>query len=69
MIKRIVLFLITNLAVLFVLNITMRLLGIDTLLAESGGGLESERAAGVRRGDRLRRLVHLAGDVQVVGQR
>ena len=39
MIKRAVLFLITNLAVIFVLNITMRLLGIDTLLAESGGGL------------------------------
>jgi heat shock protein HtpX len=38
-IKRVVLFLITNLAVIFVLNITMRLLGIDTLLAESGGGL------------------------------
>ena len=39
MIKRVVLFLVTNLAVIFVLNITMRLLGIDTLLAESGGGL------------------------------
>jgi len=38
-IKRVVLFLVTNLAVIFVLNITMRLLGIDTLLAESGGGL------------------------------
>ncbi len=69
MIKRVVLFLITNLAVIFVLNITMRLLGIDTLLAESGGGLESERAAGVRRGNRLRRCFHLARHVQVVGQR
>jgi heat shock protein HtpX len=37
--KRIVLFLITNLAVLFVLNITMRLLGVDRMLAQSGGGL------------------------------
>jgi len=37
--KRIVLFLITNLAVLFVLNITMRLLGIDRMLAQSGGNL------------------------------
>jgi heat shock protein HtpX len=37
--KRIVLFLVTNLAVLFVLNITMRLLGVDRLLAQSGGGL------------------------------
>lgn len=39
MFKRIVLFLITNLAVLFVLNITMRLLGVDRMLAQSGGGL------------------------------
>ena len=39
MVKRIVLFLITNLAVLFVLNITMRLLGIDRMLAQSGGNL------------------------------
>jgi heat shock protein HtpX len=37
--KRIVLFLITNIAVLFVLNITMRLLGVDRMLAQSGGGL------------------------------
>ncbi len=40
MIKRIVLFLITNLAVLFVLNITMRLLGVDRMLLDSGGGLD-----------------------------
>ncbi len=39
MFKRIVLFVITNLAVLFVLNITMRLLGVDRMLAQSGGGL------------------------------
>ena len=39
MFKRIVLFLITNLAVLFVLNITMRLLGVDRMLSQSGGGL------------------------------
>jgi len=37
--KRIVLFLITNLAVLFVLNITMRILGVDRMLAQSGGGM------------------------------
>ncbi|MGH8757999.1 MAG: protease HtpX [Burkholderiales bacterium] len=37
--KRVVLFLITNLAVVFVLSITMRLLGVDRILAESGGGL------------------------------
>ncbi len=39
-IKRVVLFLITNLAVIFVLSITMRLLGVDRFLAESGGGLD-----------------------------
>ena len=40
MIKCVVLFLITNLAVVFVLSITMRLLGVDRILAESGGGLD-----------------------------
>ncbi len=40
MIKRVVLFLITNLAVVFILSITMRLLGVDRILAESGGGLD-----------------------------
>jgi len=39
--KRIVLFLITNLAILFVLNITMRILGVDRMLAQSGGNLGS----------------------------
>ncbi|MGQ0578707.1 MAG: protease HtpX [Betaproteobacteria bacterium] len=38
--KRVFLFLITNLAVVFVLSITMRLLGVDRILAESGGGLD-----------------------------
>jgi heat shock protein HtpX len=37
--KRIVLFLITNIAVLVLLNITMRLLGVDRILAQSGSGL------------------------------
>jgi len=39
-IKRVVLFLITNLAVVFVLSITLRLLGVDRMLADSGGGLD-----------------------------
>ena len=39
MFKRIVLFLITNIAVLVLLNITMRLLGVDRILAQSGSGL------------------------------
>lgn len=37
--KRIVLFLVTNLAIIFVLNITLRLLGVDTILDAQGGGL------------------------------
>ena len=37
--KRIVLFLVTNLAVIVVLGIVLRLLGVDSLLTESGTGL------------------------------
>ena len=35
--KRVLLFLATNIAVLFVLSITLQLLGIDTMLNEQGG--------------------------------
>ncbi len=35
--KRIFLFIATNLAVLFVINVTLRLLGVDRILNESGG--------------------------------
>ena len=35
--KRIVLFILTNLAVLFVINITLRMLGVDRVLDQSGG--------------------------------
>ena len=35
--KRIFMFLVTNLAVLFVISITLRLLGVDQILNESGG--------------------------------
>lgn len=35
--KRIFLFIVTNLAILFVLNITLRLLGVDRILDASGG--------------------------------
>jgi len=38
--KRIVLFLATNLAVVFVLSITLRLLGVDRILNEQGTGLD-----------------------------
>jgi heat shock protein HtpX len=37
--KRIFLFLLTNLAVVLVLSITLRLLGVDRILDEQGGGL------------------------------
>lgn len=37
--KRIILYLLTNLAILFVLSITLRLLGIDRALEQQGGGL------------------------------
>ena len=37
MFKRIGLFLITNLAILIVLSVTLRLLGIDSYLAQGGG--------------------------------
>ncbi len=37
--KRIALFLITNLAIIFVLNITLRLLGVDRILDAQGAGL------------------------------
>lgn len=39
MFKRIVLFLLTNVAVLVLLSVTMRLLGVDRLLDDSGTGL------------------------------
>jgi heat shock protein HtpX len=38
--KRIVLFLATNLAIVFVLSITLRLLGVDRILDEQGVGLD-----------------------------
>jgi heat shock protein HtpX len=38
--KRIVLFVATNLAILFVLNITLRVLGVERILDEQGAGLD-----------------------------
>ena len=35
--KRILLFLVTNIAILLVLNITLRLLGVDRILDDAGG--------------------------------
>jgi len=37
--KRVLLFLATNIAILLVLSVTLRLLGVDRMLAESGGAL------------------------------
>ena len=42
MLKRIALFVATNLAVIFVLSIVLRLLGVDRILDESGTGLNYE---------------------------
>ena len=42
MLKRIALFLATNLAVIFVLSIVLRLLGVDRILDESGTGINFE---------------------------
>ncbi len=42
MIKRVVLFIATNLAVVFVLSVALRLLGVDRLLEESGAGINYE---------------------------
>ncbi len=37
--KRIILFIMTNIAIMIVLSITLRLLGVDNLLAENGSDL------------------------------
>ena len=42
MLTRVALFIATNLAVVFVLGIVLRLLGVDQMLAESGSGLNYE---------------------------
>ena len=38
--KRIFLFLVTNIAILLVLSVTLRLLGVDRILNEQGTGLD-----------------------------
>ena len=42
MLKRIALFLATNLAVILVLSVVLRLLGVDRILDESGAGINYE---------------------------
>ncbi len=38
--KRIFLFIVTNLAIVFVLSVTLRLLGVDSMLDQQGGGID-----------------------------
>src|SRR5690606_1156869 len=40
MVKRVLLFLATNLAILIVLSVTLRLLGVERILDQSGSGLD-----------------------------
>ncbi len=52
--KRIVLFLATNLAIVLVLSLTMRILGVEPYL--TANGLEPDLAADLRGGDGFRRF-------------
>ena len=65
--KRIVLFLATNLAVIVVLGIVLRLFGLDRA-AYSATGLDYTQLLAVLGGRRLHRLDHLAPDQQADGQ-
>ena len=42
MLKRVLLFVATNLAVILVLSVVLRLLGVDRILDESGAGINYE---------------------------
>ena len=65
--KRIVLFLATNLAVVLVLSIVLRLLGLDRAMYSADRHVD-RRAARVLGRRRLHRRDHLAADVEVDGQ-
>ena len=66
--KRILLFLATNIAVMVVLSIVLRLLGVDRILDESGTGLNMINLLIFCGGIRLRRFFYIAGYVQMDGQ-
>ena len=66
--KRIFLFLATNIAILLVLSIVLRLLGVDRILDAAGRGPRSSRPADLRRRLRHGRQLHLAAAVEVDGQ-
>jgi heat shock protein HtpX len=63
--KRVVLFIVTNLAVMLVLGIAARLLGVNRFLTANGLNLGT---AGLRADHGLRRRDHLAADEQADGQ-
>ncbi|MGA7594095.1 MAG: hypothetical protein WCA64_02770 [Gallionella sp.] len=64
--KRIFLFVLTKLAVVFVINFSLRLLVVDRWLDQSGG-INFTSSAGAVRGDRICRFAGFAGTVKMVG--
>ena len=64
--KRIFLFLLTNVAVLVVLSVVVRLLGLDRALAANG--LDVGALAGLFGGGRIHRRDHFAFDFEADGQ-
>ena len=65
--KRIVLFLATNLAVVLVLSVVLKLLGLDRAMYYADGDIV-RRPARIRGGRRLHGLDHLAADVEADGE-
>ena len=63
--KRIFLFLLTNLAVVFVLSIALRLLGVERILDEQGTGLDLNALLVFAGVFGFRRSVDLACDLQM----
>ena len=61
--KRVALFLVTNIAILVVLSVVVQLLGLEPVLARRRA--QPGRAAGLRRRLRHGRRLHLAGHVEV----
>lgn len=66
--KRIALFLITNLAILVVLSVVLSLLGVDSLLAENGVDLDLQALLIFFCGYRYDRLIYFTAYVKVVCQ-
>ena len=73
--KRIALFLMTNLAIIVVLSITLRLLGVERILDEQGAGLDLNSLLifsavfgfGGAFGSRVVHLAHAVGAVKKFG--